>query len=108
MDRLHFWTDNRIEINRTHSYWQNQVDAIVLDGDFVQKCLWTTNLHIKNLVDLSVVRPTASSPNGSPVKVLLEKSNKIYIELLNIIMTIPCTMDFAAYPFDQQVGGIKG
>ena len=58
---------------------------------------------VKNLNKISTVKPSPTSSNGSPFKVLLHKSGMIQVELRNLQITVPCTMEFDDYPFDQQV-----
>ena len=76
---------------------------IQLNGDFVEDCLWTPKLEFKNLNKIQSVKPSPTSSNGSPFKVLLHKLGNVQVELRNFQITIPCNMEFADYPFDQQV-----
>lgn len=103
LDQIQFWQDDRIRINKSHSFWSNELDVINLSGEFVEDCLWTPKLHIKNLNHISVIKPTPTSSNGSPMKVLLGKSGTVQVESRHLQITVSCYMDFSEYPFDQQV-----
>ena len=96
LDQIHFWKDNRIKINEDHSFWSNDDNINKLHKDFVEDCLWTPDLEVKNAQEISVGKPT-------PFKILLKKQGVVHVESRNIHMTVPCVMDFGGYPFDQQV-----
>ena len=103
LDQIHFWKDNRINVDEGHAYWSNSSSIINLNCGFVDDCLWTPDLGFKNLNKISVTKPTSKSSNGSPFKMLLNKFGTIYMESRNLLITVPCNMDFSEYPFDQQV-----
>ena len=103
LDQIYFWEDERIKIDEGHSFWSNDVNLLSLDGDFVKDCLWMPNLQVKHLHSLSVIKPTPTSMNGSPFKVLLAKNGVVQVEYRNVQMTVSCSMEFDKYPFDQQV-----
>ena len=100
---MYYWNDNRININPDHPYWQDEVENLSLDGEFVERCLWTPGLQFKDLNDLDIIRPTATSSNGSPFKVSLTVNGTVTVILRNVHITVSCYMDFNGYPFDQQV-----
>ena len=103
LDQVYFWRDNRVIIDDGHSFWRNRSSIINLKDDFAEDCLWTPNLEIKDLRSISVIKPTPSSANGSPFKTILSKLGTLYVESRNLHITVPCAMEFADYPFDQQV-----
>ena len=104
LDQIYFWKDERINFTNEHPFWSgNKSNVIKLNGDFVENCLWTPKLDFKHLTKISAVKPTPSSSNGSPFKVLLHKLGIVQVELRNFQITVPCNMEFADYPFDQQV-----
>jgi hypothetical protein len=101
--QLYFWKDHRIIINREHNFWQGEVETLNLDGEFVERCLWTPGLQFKDLNNLDIIRPTPTSSNASPVQVVLKVDGTIQVILRNVHITVSCYMDFNGYPFDQQV-----
>ena len=104
MDQIYFWKDTRINLTNNHPFWSTNISNVIqLNGDFVEDCLWTPNLEFKNLNKIQSVKPSPTSSNGSPFKVLLHKLGNVQVELRNFQITIPCNMEFADYPFDQQV-----
>ena len=101
--QVYFWEDSRIHIDDNHTFWNAHVDHLALDGEFVERCLWTPGLQFKDLNELSIVRPTPASSNRPPLKVVLGSTGIIQIILRNVQLTVSCYMDFDSYPFDQQV-----
>ena len=101
--QMYWWKDNRIHIDLEHNFWQDDVKMLKLDGEFVERCLWTPGLLFKDLNDLDIIRPTPTSANGSPVQVVLYVTGAIEVTLRNVHITVSCYMDFNGYPFDQQV-----
>ena len=97
------WKDDRIKINNSHTYWSNNVSHLGLNGEFVERCLWTPGMQFKDLIEIETTRTTALSSEGSPVKVRLFRSGEISVFLQNLQITVSCSMDFDGYPFDQQV-----
>ena len=103
MDQIYYWKDDRILIDTEHPFWSNQTNIINLDGDFVNDCLWKPNLEIKNLNQISAVKPTSKSSNGSPFKFILTRLGTVQVQSRNFRIRVSCGMEFQDFPFDQQV-----
>ena len=95
IDQIYYWKDDRILIDTEHPFWSNQTNIINLDGDFVNACLWKPNLEIKNLNQISGVKP--------PFKFILTRLGTVQVQSRNFRIRVSCGMEFKDFPFDQQV-----
>ena len=103
LDQQYEWADARIVINQNHSYWKSGKDSIKLEGEFVEKCLWTPHLHYINVHHIDVFQPTPTSVLGSPIEYYLEKTGTVCVFMRNVKLTVSCGLDFDKYPFERQV-----
>ena len=106
--RKYQWVENRINLNFTHPYWlaANKKDKrkiIRLDSEFVEKCLWTPKLQYIGARKINLHNPSPTSIHNSAMEVYLSNKKEIKVSLLNLQLTLVCTMDFHNYPFDRQV-----
>ena len=108
LDHHYSWKEPRITINQGHAFWSNGNDdnniTLKLSGTYVEQCLWTPDLVFINTRHVDVFNPTPTKVDGSPNRYSLDQEGNVYVWMRDAEVTVSCTLNFAKYPFDKQVG----
>ena len=108
LDHHYSWKEPRITINQGHAFWSNGNDdndiTLKLSGKYVEQCLWTPDLVFINTRHVDVFNPTPTKVDGSPNRYSLDQDGNVYVWMRDAEVTVSCTLNFAKYPFDKQVG----
>ena len=104
INRFSNWTDSRVTINKSHAVWYGiNSSRIRLDSNFVEKCLWMPKLQYMFVKEMASWKLSPTNVKDSPIEVYLQADGVIIMISYNILLTVTCSMNFDAYPFDQQV-----
>ena len=96
MFHYYYWSENRIIVNETHHYWNNQESGnkLGIDNTFVEKCLWIPRFAFTNVVGYSSWQPTPTQSEGPPMDVYLAREGRVEVIKSRFHVTIACEMDF--------------
>ena len=106
IENLVSWTDSRITLNESHSFWRTKINTIwwlKLPGKFVDDCLWTPESYYHRITDFSTFNPTSTKETGSPFEHYLNHPGELISWMRESKFTLSCSMDFDFYPMDNQV-----
>lgn len=103
------WRDPRIILpndNISQSGMRSQLDLEyggLLDGEFVESCLWEPNFRYLLTEDYAVWKMSPRVHRAPAFRFNLY-GNKVIMAESDGQLTTSCQMSFQYYPFDQQVG----
>ena len=103
LDHQYFWREPRITVNQSHPFWEASRSSLALNGDFVEKCLWTPDMIFTNTHSIETFNPTPTEHNGPSNKYSLDRNGNVHVWMRDAAIKVSCTLDLKNYPFDKQV-----